>query len=77
MDIQHVFYWFATIAMVMSILFLLGMVILLFYIKNKVNDLHNYVKYVVHKADHIVEGVSNQVKAITNLRSTLLGKTSK
>lgn len=77
MDIQEIFYFTATIAMVLTILFLLGMVVLLFYIKKKVTDLDQYGKYVIHKADHIVEGVKNQVKAVTNLRATLLGKSSK
>jgi uncharacterized protein YoxC len=77
MDIQQVFYWFATIAMAMAIVFLLAMVVLLFYIKKKVSDLDNYVKYVVRKADNLVEGVSNQVKSITNFKSMLLGKSTK
>ena len=77
MDIQEIFYFIATIAMVLTILFLLGMVVLLFYVKKKITDLDHYGKYVIHKADHIVEGVKNQVQAITNLKATILGKTTK
>lgn len=77
MDIQQIFYFTATIAMVLTILFLLGMVVLLFYVKQKITDLDRYMKYVIHKADHVVEGVKNKVNAITSIPSTLLGKTSK
>lgn len=77
MDIQYIFYWFATIAMGMTIVLLLGMVILLFYIKKKIADLDRYGKFVIHKADSIVEEVKNKVQAITNFPSSLLGKSQK
>ena len=77
MDIEHVYYWFATIAMMMAILFLLGMVILLFYIQKKIKDIHSYIKYVLHKTDHIVDGVNKQVNIFTSLRDAFMGKSSK
>lgn len=77
MDIQEIFYYTATIAMVLAILFFLGMVVLLFYIKKKISDLDAYGKSVIHKADTLVDGVKNQVKTVARLRSTILGKTTK
>ncbi len=81
MDIQQVFYWFATIAMAMSIVFLLAMVVLLFYIKKKVSDLDLYVKKVIVQLEDLVDSVSNPIKAVTNsvtnFRTSILGKSSK
>lgn len=77
MDIQQVFYYMATIAMGLTIIFLLGMVMLLFYVKKKIADLDRYGKYVIHKADHMVEEVKSKVHAITNFPSTILGKSAK
>jgi hypothetical protein len=77
MDIQHIFYWFATIAMAMSIVLLAVMVVLMLYIKKKISDLDSYAKYVVRKADSLVDGVGKQVRAVTNFKSMLLGKSSK
>lgn len=77
MDIQNIFYFLASVAMVLTIVFLLGMVALLFYVKKKITDLDKYGKHVIHKADHIVEGVKNKVNALTNLKANILGKASK
>lgn len=77
MDIQNIFYWLASVAMVLTILFLLGMVALLFYVKKKITDLDKYGKYVIHKADHFVEGVKSKVQAVTNLKANILGKATK
>jgi hypothetical protein len=77
MDIQYVFYWFATVAMALAILFFLGMIVMLFYIKQKVTDVEQYTKHVVHKADNVVDGISSQLRTIANFRSNILAKFSK
>jgi hypothetical protein len=77
MGIEQVYYWFATIAMILAIFFLIGMVILVFYVKKKVSDLEKYIKYVIHKTDHVVDEVNNQVNFIARIRDTFMGKSSK
>ncbi len=67
--------------MAMSIVFLLAMVVLLFYIKKKVSDLDLYVKKVIVQLEDLVDSVSNPIKAVTNsvtnFRTSILGKSSK
>ena len=53
MEIQEVFYWFATIAMALTILFLLAMVGLLFYIKKKITDLEESSSPEIKKVSEI------------------------
>jgi hypothetical protein len=77
MDIEHVYYWFATFAMATAILFFISMIVLLFYIKQKVSDVDAYVKHVVRKVDNVMEKVNDQVRSVTNFKSMILGKSSK
>jgi hypothetical protein len=77
MDIQEVFYWFATIAMALSIVVLIGMVGLLFYIKKKISDLDKFSREVIAKGNNIVDEVTSKIKFVTNLKSTILGKSPK
>jgi hypothetical protein len=44
MDLQNTFYVLGIIFMTLSILILLGIAILLFYIKKKITDLHDLVE---------------------------------
>lgn len=74
MDIQYVFYWFATIAMAMAIVFFLGLVVLLFYIKKKVSDMDRYVSHVIGRMESLMDNVSDQVKTVTNIKSAILGR---
>lgn len=77
MDIQEIFYFTATIVMVLAIFFLVGILGLLIYIKKKISELDNYGKQVIRKADYFVEGVKTQIKTVTDIRSALLRKAHK
>jgi hypothetical protein len=44
MDLQNTFYLLGIVYMVLGILILLGIVIMLFYIKKKIGDLHDFVE---------------------------------
>lgn len=77
MDIQEIFYFTATIVMVLAMLFMLGMLGLLFYIKKKISELDNYGKKVIQKADYFVEGVKNNIKTVTDIRSAIFRRDHK
>jgi uncharacterized membrane protein len=71
MDLQNVFYIMAIILMSLGVIFMLATVVLLFYIKKKVTDLHDYTKL---KIDEVVEITERPIRTITNFGANLLGK---
>ncbi len=44
MDIQNTFYLLGIIFMVLGIFILIGIVVMLFYIKKKIGDIHNFIE---------------------------------
>lgn len=73
MDLQNTFYLLGIIYMVLGIFILIGIVVLLFYIKKKIGDLHDFVELridqltdvtlkPVRKASHIVKNILHSSK---------------
>lgn len=77
MDIQEVFYYTATFAMLLAILFFLGMIALLFYLKKKLTDLNSYGKSVISKIDMLVDEMKEKLSMLTSLRTTIFGRRPK
>jgi uncharacterized membrane protein len=53
MDLQNTFYLLGIVYMVLGILILIGIVVLLFYIKKKIGDLHDFVELRVDQLTHL------------------------
>lgn len=68
MDLQNTFYLLGIIYMVLGILILIGIVILLFYIKKKIGDLQDFIELRVDQLTHMtltpVKKASDIVKDI-------------
>jgi hypothetical protein len=68
MDLQNTFYVLGIIFMTLSILILLGIAILLFYIRKKITDLHDLVEL---KITEFTELTLDPLKKASNLARSL------
>lgn len=66
MDLQNTFYLMAIILMSFGIVLLIAAVVLLFYIRKKIADLHHYVE---EKVDDVVGVAMRPVEKIANIGS--------
>lgn len=69
MDIQTTFYLLGSIFMVLGILILIGVVVLLFYVKKKVSDLHDFVEL---RVNQLTELTVQPVKRAADIARSLI-----
>ena len=69
MDLQTVFYIVGIIFMVLAILILVGIVILVFYIKKKVDDVHTYIEA---KVSDVADISLKPVRKVTEVAKAVL-----
>jgi uncharacterized membrane protein len=74
MDLQSTFYLLGIIYMVLGILILIGIVILLFYIKKKIGDLHDFVEL---RVDQLTNLTLKPVKKASDIVRDILPTSSK
>jgi uncharacterized membrane protein len=79
MDLQNTFYTLAIIFMILGIILLIGIAVLLFYIKNKISDIHENVNQKINKfvePAEIAMGIGSVVAegAAKKVRKLLKGK---
>lgn len=74
MDLQNTFYLLGIIYMVLGILILIGIVVLLFYIKKKIGDLHDFVEL---RVDQLTNLTLKPVKKASDIVRDILPTSKK
>lgn len=74
MDLQNTFYLLGIVYMILGILILLGIVIMLFYIKKKIGDLHDFVEL---RVDQLTNLSVKPVKKAADIVRDILPTSSK
>ncbi len=74
MSLQDSFYILGIVFMSLSIIILIGIVILLFYIKKKITDIHKFAEL---KIEDITEFTSRPIKRAVSYATSLLSGRSK
>ena len=74
MDLQNTFYVLGIVFMTLSILILLGIAILLFYIRKKITDLHDLVE---SKITEFTELTIDPIKKASNIARAFFPRKAK
>lgn len=74
MDIQNTFYLLGSIFMILGILILIGVVVLLFYVKKKVADLHTFIEL---RINELTELTVKPVKRAADIARSIIPTTKR
>lgn len=69
MDLENTFYLLGIVYMILGILILIGIVVLLFYIKKKIGDLHAFVEL---RVDQLTNMTLTPMKKATDIVKDIL-----
>lgn len=74
MNLENTFYTFGIIFMSLNILILIGIAVLIFYIKGKVSDIHRQIE---EKIEDINDMAIKPVKRVMDVASSFMGRSKK